>query len=64
MTGWICPKCGQCYSPFVDRCYDCCKPTWTITSTNPWVQPCNVTDDSYHCLICKKTHDPKVPCEL
>ena len=29
--GWICPKCGRCYSPFTSMCSYCCNNMNTIT---------------------------------
>lgn len=31
--GWICPKCGNVYSPITMECYKCNKTEYTITST-------------------------------
>lgn len=31
LTGWICPKCGRCYSPFTSMCSYCCNNMNTIT---------------------------------
>ena len=43
LTGWICPKCGRCYSPFTSMCSYCgngdmftvtCNSSSTITDLN------------------------------
>ena len=31
LKGWICPKCGRCYSPFTSMCSYCCNNMNTIT---------------------------------
>lgn len=42
MSGWQCPKCGFCYSPFVTECSYCNRGTGGVASTNiplaPFVQ--------------------------
>ncbi len=30
-TGWMCPGCGQCYSPFTAKCWTCGPKTITTT---------------------------------
>ena len=30
-TGWICPKCGRVYGPFMSECPYCNKPDYTVT---------------------------------
>lgn len=32
-TGWMCPGCGQCYSPFTSKCHSCGPKTITTTGT-------------------------------
>lgn len=32
-TGWICPKCGRVYAPFMSECLYCNKPDFTVTCT-------------------------------
>lgn len=35
LMGWICPKCGRCYSPFTSMCSFCGDNNWgTITCFN------------------------------
>ena len=31
LMGWVCPKCGRCYSPFTSMCSYCCNNMNTIT---------------------------------
>ena len=31
LTGWICPKCGRIYGPFIDQCFYCNSYNYTIT---------------------------------
>ena len=42
MEGWMCPRCGQCYSPLVQKCSSCaplhlyttpCQTVTTISNT-------------------------------
>ena len=40
--GWICPKCGRVYAPWVDKCQYCGSPTITNTPpTCPYQWWCN-----------------------
>lgn len=40
MLGWECPKCGRCFSPFVQQC-DGCEPTPVSSPTTTWAGgPC------------------------
>ena len=35
LSGWICPKCGRCYSPFTSMCSFCGGNNWgTITCSD------------------------------
>lgn len=56
-TGWICPKCGRVYAPFICECTKCnsneIKPDPCII-TPPWSQDYSkykseVTTDTYKC---------------
>jgi hypothetical protein len=37
--GWVCPKCGGVYAPFVMECHRCCQP---VVVSTPW---CETTSD-------------------
>lgn len=34
-TGWRCPNCGACYSPFVQQCFNCRGAVQTTDRTSP-----------------------------
>lgn len=46
MEGWICPKCGNVYSPFQNYCIKCCDLQPIITSESVpcvfqyWTETC------------------------
>ena len=48
--GWICPKCGRVYAPWVDKCQYCGGSTITCTSpTCPyWTAP-NYSNTTWAC---------------
>lgn len=56
MQGWICPKCGHVYAPFVAECIHCPASLLSTTETTA-VSPClhwntaQRTDGTY-CLTC------------
>lgn len=35
LSGWQCPGCGSCYSPYVERCGNCLPRTIPATDTGP-----------------------------
>lgn len=37
-TGWICPKCGRVYAPWVKEC-EACNPVKVAPTPEPWTQP-------------------------
>ena len=34
--GWICPKCGRVYAPWIDKCQYCGQQSITYTNTCPY----------------------------
>ena len=34
--GWICPKCGRTYAPWVSSCFYCGQHSITYTNPCPW----------------------------
>lgn len=39
-TGWQCPNCGACYSPFQSRCVNCVGAIPTVTTHTTAPQTC------------------------
>lgn len=37
-SGWICPKCGRVYAPWVKEC-EACNPVKVAPTPEPWTQP-------------------------
>lgn len=35
LQGWMCPRCGRCYSPFTSMC-GACQPQTTVATTSNW----------------------------
>ena len=35
-NGWICPKCGRVYAPFIPECQHCNRENKSISSTIIW----------------------------
>lgn len=31
LTGWVCPKCGRVYGPFIEQCFYCNSSNYTVT---------------------------------
>lgn len=52
--GWVCPKCGRAYAPFVAECKHCAD---TATST-PWTQVEHIyRPENGPTCMCGHTHD-------
>ena len=37
-SGWICPKCGRVYAPWVKEC-EACNPVKVAPTPEPWTLP-------------------------
>ena len=35
-NGWICPKCGRVYAPFIPECHHCNRENKSISGTIIW----------------------------
>ncbi len=42
--GWICPKCGRVYAPWIDKCQYCGGSTITYTPSTCPYYPCLYSD--------------------
>ena len=50
-TGWICPKCGNVYSPTISECYKC-NTTYQYVYTEPNAKP----SEQIHVIMCKNCY--------
>jgi hypothetical protein len=64
MTGWECPRCGQCYAPLVEKCSGCKPRTGTGTGEavghyciSDWT---NTGEAPGRCMICGAQMWPEV----
>ena len=56
MEGWVCPKCGAVYSPYVAQCVNCPQAQIMCDSTIPTLCSCGTTAP---CLLHQRTSRPR-----
>jgi hypothetical protein len=58
--GWVCPKCGNVYAPFVEECFKC-NPVEHVKIT---YNNSDTADDGsmLYCLVCGEFYKNKFHC--
>lgn len=57
-TGWVCPKCGRCYSPTTTMCATCVGSSYTVTGIGTGFPNLNGTIITSDTLSVSGTHAP------
>ena len=56
--GWVCPKCGRAYAPFVAECKHCADTGTPISTPTPWTQVEHIyRPENGPTCMCGHTHD-------